>query len=208
VREELLIWKALIGKTWILWFYSFVIVLVDALFWSIGILYAEELKEQYSIGELFLLVYMLPSTVMGFVLPAIVERLGKKKTAFITGGLGGLLLFIFAFVNNIYLLLGTMLLSSILTAIAYPALSATYEDYIKRLGLYGNDMVGLQQTSGSLAYIIGPIVFGAVAVVVGTHKTFAFAGMLLASTAVASLVVVPKKIKMPQKELNEVATIA
>lgn len=208
LREVLLVWKALFRKTWILWFYSFVIVLVDSLFWSIGILYAEELKLKHSFGELFILAYMLPSTIMGFLLPVLAERLGKKKTAFIAGGLGGIMLFIFAFVNNIYLLIGTIFLSSILMAIAYPAMAAIFEDYIKRLGLFGNDMIGLQQTAGSLAYMIGPVVFGAIAAVVGTHKSFAFAGMLLTSTAIASLVIIPRKIKMPQKALEEICSIA
>lgn len=91
-----------------------------------------------------------------------------------------------------------------LMAVIWPEVQATFENYVARLGNNSIDMVGLQASASSLAYIIGPIVTGTLAVLVGNQNTFAILGAILACVSLTMLIIVPRKIKMPQSELKQV----
>ncbi len=204
-KEEFKVWAILIRKVWFLWLFSFILSWTDAAFWTVGILYVEDLKAVHPLGGLFIMAYMLPGTIMGFVLPKFASKLGKKRTAFVAASIGGTLLILIALIDNMYMLLLVTFLSSMFSSLAYPAVSATYEDYVKRLGIFGNDMIGIKQTSSSIAFIVGPIFFGFIASMVGSKQMFGYAGAILAFTGLISILLVPNKIKMPQRELTTIA---
>ena len=128
--------------------------------------------------------------------------LGKKRTAFVFGLLGGIGLSLIALFDNVYMIILFVFAASVFTSVAYPALRAAYEDYISRLGSFGNDFVGLEQSFSSVAYIIGPILAGGLAALFGAQRAFSFMGILLAVVSAFALVVVPRKIRMPHADLN------
>jgi len=104
-------------------------------------------------------------------------------------------------VNSIDLILLLVFFYSAFIAISLPAISATFEDLVKRLGSFDTDLIGLEQASPSLAYIVGPILAGFIAVELTEQKVFFVLGLLLAFVSVTSFILTPRKIKMPQSEL-------
>ncbi len=82
--------------------------------------------------------------------------------------------------------MGIILLSSLFHAIARPKIYAVLEDYIARLGKYGNDLISLKNSSTNTAYIACPIIseyladqFGSLHTLGVNNRTFAVKDSLL-----------------------------
>jgi len=200
--EELKIWKILFKKVWALWLFILVIFMLDAAFWTAGAVLSETLKQKSALGGFFLTVYMVPGLFMGLLAQKVSKPLGKKKIAFISGLFSGLILISVGFTHNVPLLLVLVFISSTLGALSVPEILATFEDYVARLQSFGNDMISLERTGENASYIIGPIIAGFLAQVLGFQKVFSVMGALLAITAAVALIFTPRKIPMPQKELS------
>ena len=54
----------------------------------------------------------------------------------------------------------------------------------------------------NLAYIVGPIFSGFLATVVGNQGSFGVVGLILCVISLVALVSVPRKIKLPQTQLE------
>lgn len=202
-RQTFRVWKTLLGKIWPLWVFNFVITLVDAAFWTVGIIFSEQMRGIHPAGGLIITAYMFPPIFMGFFLPKITANIGKKKTAFISALFAAVFVLLFGLASDVYLLILLVFSGSVFLSIANPALYAVYEDYVSRLGKFNNDMIGLEQTASSVGYVIGPLLAGGIAATAGVQHTFVFTGALLLVTSLVCLLVVPRKIRMPQKELAE-----
>lgn len=189
-------------KIWPIWLFVFALVFVDATFWSIGTVLSEKLRATHPLGGFLLVLYMLPSLFVSFLANKASHPFGKKRISFIVGILSGVLLGIGGFIYNINIFLLSVLLSSIFTALATPEIQAVFEDYIARLGPYGNDMIALDRSAVNLAYILGPVLSTILGSVIGDQKTFGLTGILLAIVSAIALIIVPRKIRLPQQELN------
>lgn len=200
IWEEFDVWKILFTKLKWLWFFTFVLVFVDAAFWSVGTLLSESLRAKSIFGAGLLVAHMLPQIFMGG-LSAKLARFGKKRVAFGAGVLSGILLLGMGWMTNVGMILILVFASSAFAGIAMPQMMATFEDYMARLGGFGNDLVGLERSAVSMAYFLGPLVSGAMAVLVGNQWTLALAGGLLTIAAGAAFVGTPRKVRMPQGEL-------
>jgi len=66
-------------------------------------------------------------------------------------------------------------------------------------------MVGLQNAAGSIGYIVGPLLAGWAGMMFGNIQAVAGAGLILLIVAVINIAVVPRKIKMPLKQLEALA---
>jgi len=204
---ELIVWRHLIIKIWPIFLFTLVLYVLEATFFSVGILASEELRQTSFWGTFLIPAYVIPSLFTGFLVEKLSINLGKKRLAFIAGAVGGVLLFLTVFLTAVpaFLVL-VILLSSVFTSIAYPAILASTQDYVTRLGEFGGEMVGLQNAAASIGYIIGPLLAGWMAMEFGNIEAIAGAGILLLVVAVLNILVVPRKIKMPRKELQAVIT--
>lgn len=201
-RFEIRAWFVLLKKIWPLYLFSTILVFVDSGFWTIGVLFSEELQKQHFLGEYFLVIYMIPSVFIGFFASSLAKPWGKKRISYICGVLSGLSLFLLLFIQSIPLILTAVFVSSIFLGISGPEISATFEDYVSRLGGFADDMIGLEQTSGSIAYVLGPVFLGFLSSWYGNRITFSIIGFLLMIVSVFVMIVTPRKIKMPQKTLE------
>ncbi|NMB70401.1 MFS transporter [candidate division WWE3 bacterium] len=192
----------LFKSVWHLFAYTFALYMIDAAFWSIGILYTEELKNSDTMGGLFIVAYMVPSLFMVIIAPKIPKTLSKKRLSFIAGILAGTTLIFVAISNNVSVVLAIVLLMAIFLDFSFVLNMAVFEDYVARLGKFGNDMAGVSQAAISLAYIVGPVLWGWAAEALGYQKAFALSGVLLASVCAACLATVPRKVHMPQSQLK------
>jgi len=196
-------WKTLWPKIWPVYIFLAALSLVDSTFWTVGALLSEELHQTSGmVGNLLLPAYTLPALFMGIFTAAAAKPMGKKRAAFLSGTLSGLILSLGGLTSNPLLLLGLVFFSSLLNSISVPEIAAVFEDYVQRLGPMGDDLIGLQSSATSLSYIIGPILAGTLAAVLGNQVTFTAMGILLASVSAFALIIVPRKIRMPQKELS------
>ena len=193
--------RSLLKKIWPLWLFTFAILFIDATFWSVGTVLSEELKTRHPLGGFLLVAYMLPSLFIGLLAKRVSRPLGKKRAAFIAGLLAGLILAFSGLVKEPLLLLSLVFFSSIFSSLSVPEILAVYEDYVARLGRAGDEMVALERSSENLAYILGPMIAGAVALLIGSQKTFTVSGLFLAIVSLLALIIVPKKIRLPQKEI-------
>jgi MFS family permease len=195
-------WFILIKKVWTLYLFLIAICLIDTVFWTTGTVLSEKLKIQSFWGAFLLPAYSLPSLLTAGFTGLAAKPAGKKRAAFITAAISGLLLIPIGFVSHIWAILGLVFLSSIFLSISFPEIAAVFEDYVTRLGESGDNMVGLQASAFSLAYIVGPIFAGAIASLLGDNFAFVSAGLLVAVVSVFCLFIVPRKIRLPESELT------
>ena len=199
--EEVKILKILASKVWPLILFEVSCALYDVLFWTVGILFAEKLRTQSSLGGLFMTVYGIPALFAGYLASLPHSPLGKKRAAFLYAIFAGVGTVIIGLSSNILLILLFVLLSSTALSITVVLNSAVFQDYVARLKTFGNDMTSLSLFSSNLAYFVGPIVLGFISQNYGYENTFKFTGIFVTAIALFSLLIVPRKIKMPQTEL-------
>ena len=95
-----------------------------------------------------------------------------------------------------------VLLSSVMLSVTYPMLEAVYSNILQRMGRERQHLIGLSNSAGSLSYIIGPAICGFITSAVGESKTFSIIGVVGMVVALTLLAVTPKKIKLPQSEIQ------
>jgi MFS family permease len=95
-------------------------------------------------------------------------------------------------------------LSSFFISISWPEIYAVVEDFVARSGRASSDLVGIQGFSINLGYVLGPIFAGIVADMIGIKQTFSVLGAGLTLVSLLALFVVPRKIRLPERQLQEV----
>lgn len=202
VLSEAKHWKVLSVHVWPILTISLFMGLIDATFWTTGTVLSDNLASEHWLGGMFLPFYMLPMVIFGIVVARWGIYKGKKKIAELTLLLSGLFLSFLAATDSVYAMLAVSLLTGTALSIAWPLADAVYTDIIDRMGIEGKHMVGLSSSTLSLAYIIGPVIAGAIAQTVGEKMTFSVMGMLTVAVAVFLLFTTPKKLRLPQEEIK------
>jgi MFS family permease len=98
-------------------------------------------------------------------------------------------------------LLVSIFIAAFFLGIALPLIYATIEDYIERLGHSANALVGLENSTTSVAFIVGPVLAGWTAALIGNQAVFTVMGILLFACSFLAIMVVPRKIHLPQQSL-------
>ncbi len=194
-------WELLSRKLWPLLLVTFSLVLIDTAFMSVGTLLAEELKVLNPLGLFLIPAYSSPFLLMPWFSPIFSRYFGKKRTAFMAGMFGGGLLVAGSMTTTVPMLLGFVFLASLCLALAYPEMNATFEDYVVRVGRFGNTLVGLQSSMFSLAYIVGPVTAGYIATSWGNERALMAFGSVLSIISIVALIATPRKIRLPQTEM-------
>jgi len=204
-RTELKVWLILFKKIYPLWVLNLTLAIVDSGFWTVGILMSEKLGKISPLAILFIPAYMLPAVLFSPLSQVFSNKFGKKRTAIITSLIGSVALCIVGLVTRVEFILTAVFAYSVFTSLTFPAIYSAVEDYIKRLGDFDTDLIGLEQSSTSIAYVIGPILAGFVAYQFTEQSVFFVFGLLLAWVSVFVLLVTPHKIRMPQTELLNIS---
>jgi len=202
-RTHFKVWLTLFRRIWPIYLFLVLLFLIDSCFWTVGVLLSEEVKAYSFWGSFILPAYTLPSLFLGFLAGIFAKPFGKKKIAFGAALLGGICFALLAFVSQPILMVLLVFVASCFISLAWPQILATFEDYVVRLKEFGVDMVALQGSTGSLSYVLGPIVAGFLASLLGNKTTFIFMGILLFIFSFFLLIFLPRKIRMPQAELEE-----
>jgi MFS family permease len=200
---ELKKWASLSRHVWQILILSLTLGIIDSVFWTTGTVWSEALSQQNFWGGMLLPFYSLPSIPLGLFLAKKKIISGKKKYAEILTLIAGLTLMSLTFINSLAGILLIILLSSILLSIAFPLADAVYSDIIARMGKQDQHLIGLSNSTFSIAYIIGPVLAGLTAQFFGEQKTFAVLGLVVTLISAFLLLTTPKKLKLPQTEIRE-----
>lgn len=201
--SELEHWGVLFKKVWPIVVMSVTLGIIDAVFWTTGAVYTEELTHISFWGRWFLPIYALPSLFVGFIIAKKGIISGKKKMAIRFFLLSGIFLALMNVYSNLFWQLLIVFCSSFALAITYPLIEGVYSDVIDRMGREREHMIGLCSSTTSISYIVGPILAGVISSLVGNTRTFVYLGYAVVAIALILLVTVPKKLKLPQKEIKK-----
>jgi len=147
-------------------------------------------------------VYMLPSLFIGFILVKIKIANHKKRIAELSFILSCLTLACIYITDNILFILAIVFLASTFFSITIPFIDATFSDLISRMGKQHYHLIGLTNSTYSLAYIIGPIIGGILSAILGAQTTIALIGLIGFVFGIIILITTPKKIHLPQVEIH------
>jgi MFS family permease len=198
--RELDHWRVLFVHVWpiIILF----IGLIDATFWTTGAVWMKTLSEESVWGNFLLPVYQMPALFMGFVVAKWGIYKGKKKMAMKFLALSSIFLILLVFNLPIPIYILCIFMSSLMLGVAYPLIDATYSDIVARMGRERKHLVGLSNSTSTIAYIIGPVVAGYSSGIVGSKATFAMVGAATLVVSVILFFVTPKKLKLPESEIE------
>jgi len=160
----------------------FSIRLLESAYWMFGALFAETLGD-VSKGEefLILLVYTIP-LALGSLFGAYLNITENKKIlTYILTLISGLLTFYGVYFSETFFQMAPILfIANIIFAIVLGLVSSQSSDFQNKLDTSERFFaVGLISFSGSLAYIIGPLILGYVSEVFGYKTSFALLGLLI-----------------------------
>lgn len=202
LREEISHWYVLGVRVWPILLTSFVVGLIDATFWTSGTVLTDRLAENSLFGRWFLSAYMFPFLFAGLLVARWGVDVGKKKWAARFLLIGALSLMLVGFVKSVFLLLLVVALAGLFIAMAFPLIDSVYTDLVARARKGRKHIMGMSSATFSLAYVVGPILSGFISGRLGEEMTFTMMGVVVCVVAVTLLVVTPKKLKLPQDEIQ------
>lgn len=200
--QELKHWLTLTEHVWPAILMSLVLGFIDATFWTTGAVWTEKLASVNFWGGLFLPFYMLPPLFMGFILAKKGIYKSKKILADKFMLVAGIFLVGLAISGNVVWQLLMVFISSVALAVSYPLLDSVYSDLAFRMGKEKKHIIGLTSSIANLSYIIWPAVAGIITSYVGERMTFSVVGILAVISASILILVIPKKIKLPETEIH------
>lgn len=203
-RQEVALWKTFSSKLWPLLFFLFLVYLIDSAFSTVGPLFTEQLKHISMTGSIFLSLYSLPGLFIGLLAGWLSKPFGKKRISFLSGVVSGIFLVVMSYQSSVTAILGFTFIASIGLGIIFPELLAVFEDYMSRVGKSRNDLIGLTAIFASLAYVIGPILNGFIFMWSDAQMVFRIWGVCIFIFSVLLFFIVPRKVLMPQQELQEI----
>lgn len=200
--EELSYWGALGKRVWPVLLISLMGGLVDATFWTTGTVLNDSLANKSFAGGWFMSAYMLPFLFVGIIVAKWGVNVGKKKWAERFVFLGGLSLMALPYLENVWLILASVLMCGVFLAMAWPLVDAVYTDLVTRARRGRKHIMGMSAAAFSIAYIVGPIFSGWLAGLFGEMRVFSIVGGMVVVVAVILLLTTPKKLLLPQVEMT------
>ena len=203
LSSELKYWLHFLRKLNTLIEASITLVFVESAFWTIGGLLGLELFGENSyIDWIVILVYSVPIILGGIIVSKLGIKTGKKRLYLTSMLLGGIFLASLLFTKDKYSVLLVVFLSSLSLSFAWPLSEAVFSDLLERLNGSKQHLIGLNLSTGSLAYILGPIIVGFLSDKVGYLSTLGIVGIIVCTVAFILMFVTPNKLQLPQKNIE------
>lgn len=195
-------WISLIKNAWPIILLSFLLTFIDATFWTSGAVFAEKIISDYPYAVFMIPLYIAPMLLSQIIMMKKEINFAKEKKATLLLLGASIMLF----------LLGKMPIGSsiliasfgigLLISFAFPLIESTYSDLESRMGIHKKHLIGLSTSTGSIAYIIGPILAGFISQKFGEQTTFSLVGGIVFIASIFIMIFNYKKITIPQKEIT------
>lgn len=201
--EEFRVWKILSGSIWQVLGVSLVLQCIFTAYSVFAGLFGRELIGKEGFDWVIMFMFAVPGLIASLLLSRIPVKQHKKRYTHICLIVGGLLLTLLMFFEEQKYIVGFIILSSsFMFALAGPLNNAVFSDFASRLREEKAYLFGMVNATGSLAFIIVPILLGILSDKYGYYVSFAFMGVVAFLMGTVLLFTTPKKIYLPQKELN------
>lgn len=201
--REFKMWGVLYKKVWYVLAVSLTIHSVFAAYVVFGGLFGLSLMGE-KIGWVVMFLFAFPGLITYFLLTKIVVKRRKKFITHVLLITGGLMLMLLAFFNDSIVSTGMVILfSTLLFSVAEPINNAVFSDLAERLGDEKNHLFGMVNATGSIAFVVVPIVFGITSDRWGYYNSFASMGFVAFIVGIILLFTTPRKIRLPQKKIVE-----
>jgi len=195
IFTELRYWKKIGIYIWPLLAMSALITMSEAFFWTIGPIFSESfLFDQFN--GLFFAAYTIPPLITGWIVGNISERMGKKKTAYLSFMAGSILLAGLAFTRNPYILIIIIFIASIFLSISWPSINGAYADYVFESSGVEKEIEGIEGFFSNIGFIIGPPLAGFLADYIGNIEAFAVFGIIASLAAFILMTFTPRQINI------------
>lgn len=198
---EINLWRKLGKKLSPVLILTFYLFFIESFFWTLAPFYAKE-SNLGQFGGLFLVAYMLPVLIVGWLVNFLTKRFGKKRVALIGLFFGSLIFSFFSYFPDSFLVLVFVFLASIFLSISLPAISAAFADYISEASQLEREIEGVEGAAFNLGYLFGPIAAGILADFIGIKNAFSIMGMIGIVLAIILLLVMPKSIIIKSRILK------
>ncbi|MFA6525394.1 MAG: MFS transporter [Patescibacteria group bacterium] len=193
-----LLWK--IGKTMLpVLIATFVLYSIEGFYWTVGPLFAEDAFLGGPYAGLFLTAFGIPPLFTGWFVGSITKRFHKKRTAFFSLLIGSSLIALFAFIPTPFLTIPLNFIVGIFIALSYPALGGAFADYVAERPGVEKDIIALEDMATNAGYVIGPMIAGMLADMVGFANAFTAVGVCGAVVAIFLIWKTPKNITIPAR---------
>lgn len=202
-REELSHWFVLGKRVWPILLVSLLGGVIDATFWTTGAVLNDKMAETHFMGGWFLSAYMLPFLFVGLVIAKWGIDQGKKRWSQIFMGLAGLALISFWWIRSAPLFVLSAVIVGAAVSASWPLIDSVYTDLVARARRGKKHIMGMSAAMFGLAYIIGPIISGVMSQIWGEEKSFAVIGAAVLLVSILLLVVTPKKLALPQRQISD-----
>ena len=200
--KELEHWGVLFKHVWPILILSIFLGLIDSFFWTTGAVWTEKLAQKSFWGSMFLPLYTLPALFMGFIVAKLKIYKGKKRLSIKFLFFAGIFLALIGVCDVITWQLVMVFLSSLMLSVVYPLTDGVYTDIVARMGRERKHMIGLSNSTSSIAYIIGPIMAGLISSSFGEKNTFVIMGVATVFISTILYFLTPRKLKVPQSEIK------
>jgi MFS family permease len=201
--KELKSWRILSKKVYIVLLMAIIVEIISAGFLTFAGLYGEQLIANPDWNWVLITLATIPYMFGSLIIFRLNIQKGKKRLSQIAIVISGAILsLLFFFGGKLIPILIIIFVSNLIMSLCWPLDDAIFSDLQKRLGKNGLHLIGLSQASYSIAYIIAPTFMGFLADRVGYNNSFAIIGVIAAAIGIFLLIVTPKKIRLPHKELE------
>lgn len=204
IWREIKVWTTISPSIWQVLIVTFLIQSIFAS-WSIfGGLLGKDLIG-LKMGWIPMSLFALAGLVASFFLSRFIVQQHKKLLTYFALIMGGLLLmYILPLIGNLVLICVVIFFSSFMFDLAYTLNNAVFSDLAARLDKEQNSLFGMENAMGNVAYIVTPIILGVLSDKFDYYHTFMLMGALSFFIGVILIFTTPRKLRLPQKDLNEI----
>ncbi len=204
ILKEAKSWEVLSFRVWPVITMGISISFISAIYWTIGGLLGQSLNIGFEMDWVIVVLYNIPLLIGSYLLSRFSIKRYKKRLSQISLLLASLTLIPFIlFKDNLSILLLIIFISSFFLSFTHPLNEAVYSDLLERMGKDKGYLVGLARSNSSIAFILAPILVGIVSDSTDYYTTFTIAGIFFSIVAILLLIFTPRKIKLPQRDLEE-----
>lgn len=177
-KKEIAIWKKLGVAFLPMLFFTMILTMQDAVFWTIGPLFSETISGFGIYAGIFMTAYTLPTLIFGWFADIIVEKFGRKNSLYFSFAISSLLLALFVFFDNTLAFIVLIFFSAVFSTITWALEGSVYTNYIDDHRANEKEVEGLGDMSVNFGYILGPILAGFFADKVGYIGAFTVMGIV------------------------------
>ncbi len=205
VLREMKLWEVLGARVLPILILGSINTMIAAAVYTVGGLLGEQILGEMNLDWMLIFVFSVPGIFSSLFLTRFVFKRYKKLLAQVTLILAAIpLVGLPIFQSQPWIVILIFFICSFFSSMSWVFNEAVFSDMSRRAkenGLYVN---AIERVNESFGYLLGPIIIGFLADTTDYFWGFAFIGLFAILIALILIVVTPRKLKLPQQELQRI----